>query len=84
MLKYLVSAKTAQGGLTKTLIDTITLPANTKAIVGMWAHANGGAGMTTLVNQTGIFELESPDINVQPCQQTIPNTCRFGLVVDVA
>ncbi len=68
MIKAQVSAKTATGDTTKTLIDTITVPKNAKVIVGIWAYANGGAGMTTLENQSGILELESPDINIQPLQ----------------
>jgi hypothetical protein len=68
MLKYLVSAKTATGDTVKTLIDTITLPAGAKGVLGVWSEAFCGAGMTTLENISGILELESPDINIQPCQ----------------
>lgn len=68
MLKYQVSAKTATGDTVKTLIDTLTVPAKAKALVGVWAEAYCGAGMTTLENITGILELESDDINLQPMQ----------------
>jgi len=68
MLKYLVSAATATGDTTKTLVETLQLPAGSKRIVGTWAHALAGAGLTTLENVTGILELESPDVNLQPCQ----------------
>ena len=68
MLKYLTSLATACGDTTKTLIDTITLPAGTRSIIGVWVHAMAGPGFTTLENVTGFLELESPDINLQPCQ----------------
>lgn len=68
MIKYLVSACTATGDTTKTLIDTIQLPAGSKRIIGGWAYALAGPGFTTLENVTGILELESPDVNLQPCQ----------------
>lgn len=68
MLKYLVGAATASGDTTKTSLGTITLPAGSKRIEGVWAYASGGAGLTTLENVSGIVELESPDVNIQPCQ----------------
>ena len=68
MLKYLASDLTAHGDTTKTLIDTIVLPANSKAILGVWAYVEGGAAMTTAEPISGILELESPDKNLQPCQ----------------
>jgi hypothetical protein len=125
MLKYLVSSSVAAGDTVKTTLGTITVPAGAKAIVGLWAYAMGGPGFTTLENLTGIVELESPDVNLQPCQiplepagmltggaissqtkvwpmnvpvhgseritayvtmdmaQTVANTCRWGLVIDV-
>lgn len=61
MLKSIVSASTATGDTVKTLIDTVTLPAQTKRIVGFGMTILGGAGMTTLENVTGIVELESSD-----------------------
>lgn len=68
MLKYLVGASTAAGDTTKTSLGTITLPAGSKQIVGVWGYAVGGPGITTLENVTGIIELESQDINIVPCQ----------------
>jgi hypothetical protein len=62
------SALTAAGDTTKTLIDTIQVPQTATAIVGVWGHALGGPGSTTLENFTGIIELESPDIALQPMQ----------------
>jgi hypothetical protein len=126
MFKYLVGASTAAGDTTKTSLGTITLPSNSKQILGAWGYAVGGPGATTLENITGIVELESPDVNLQPCQfpleqvgmltggsfnlatkvwpmnavvhggeringyvtmdmaQTVANTARFGLVVEVS
>ena len=74
MLKYLASAATAAGDTTKTLIATIQLPAGSKALLGVWVYANGGPGETTLENRTGILELESPDVNLQPCQVPLEQT----------
>lgn len=68
MIKYLASAATAHGDTVKTLIETIQLPAGARALLGVWCHALAGPGITTLENVTGICELESPDINIQPCQ----------------
>ena len=68
MLKYLAGAATASGDTVKTSLGTITLPAGAKQIVGAWVAGHGGAGMTTLENVSGILELESPDVNLQPCQ----------------
>ena len=57
---------TAHGDTVKTSIGTITIPKTVKKICGVWCYAAGGAGLTTLENLSGIFELESPDINLQP------------------
>lgn len=63
-----VSAATATGDTVKTLIDTIQVPQTATRIVGVWGHGLAGAGLTTLENVTGILELESPDIALQPMQ----------------
>lgn len=68
MFKQIVSAKTAHGDTTKTLIDTITVPQGVSALVGVAAHAVGGAGITTVENVTGYIELESDDIPITPAQ----------------
>lgn len=68
MIKYLVGSATTEGGVTKTSLGEIQLPAGSKALLGVWCYANGGAGVTTLENISGICELESSDINLQPCQ----------------
>jgi len=83
MYKYLSSASTACGDTTKTLIDTITLPASAKAIIGVWTYSMGGPGQTTLETQSGILELESPDCRIQPCQIPLPamNTLTNGVAV---
>ncbi len=71
--KAQVSDATATGDTAKTLIGTITVPQSARTIIGVWCHALAGAGMTTLENITGIFELESPDVNLQPLQ--LPLDC---------
>jgi len=68
MIKAQVSALTSTGDTTKTLIDTITVPKNAKAIVGIWAYAAAAGAMTTAEAISGILELESPDVNIQPLQ----------------
>jgi len=73
MIKAQASAATAAGDTTKTSIDTLTVPKSAKMIVGIWAHAVAGPGTTTLENVTGILELESPDLNLQPLQ--LPLDC---------
>ncbi len=67
-IKAQSSSAVATGDTTKTLIETITVPKTAKSIVGIWGYAVGGAGSTTLENVSGILELESPDINLQPLQ----------------
>lgn len=57
--KSQVSAKTAHGDTTETLIDTLTVPANVSKIVGIQVHAVGGAGITTVENVTGKFRLRN-------------------------
>jgi hypothetical protein len=63
-----VSAATASGDTTKTLIDTITVTAKAKRIIGLWCTAVGAATLTTGEAATGIFELESSDLSLQPLQ----------------
>ena len=71
--KAQVSAATATGDTVKTKIDDLVVPQTAQRIVGIWAYAVGGAGSTTLENVTGILELESPDVNLQPLQ--LPLDC---------
>jgi len=56
---------------TKTSIDTLQVPQGVKRIIGAWCYAVGGAGTTTLENISGICELESPDVALQPLQMPI-------------
>ena len=64
----MVSASTALGDTVKTAIDTLTVPQSATQIIGIWGYSAGGPGLTTLENQSGMLELESPDINLQPLQ----------------
>lgn len=78
MIKYMVGAATASGDTTKTSLGTLTTPARTTRIIGAWCSGAGGAGLTTLENVTGICELESPDVNIQPCQFPIEGEIIVG------
>lgn len=61
MQKSQVSLSTASGDTVKTLVDTVTLIASAKKIIGFAVSILGGAGATTLENVSGIVELESSD-----------------------
>lgn len=65
----------ASGDTVKTSLGTLQVPKSMKKIVGVWCYAVGGPGFTTLENMTGIFELESPDINLQPLQLPLDCVC---------
>jgi len=68
MFKSQVSAATATGDTTKTLIDTITVPAGVSRIVGIVCQAVGAAIITSGEPITGILELESDDVPCVPAQ----------------
>ena len=82
MIKYMVGASTASGDTVKTSLGTLTLPVSTRRILGTWVQW-GGAGMTTLEDVSGILELESEDINLQPCQIPITAAAITGTGVGV-
>lgn len=65
--KAQVSALTTEGGTTKTLIDTVTVPQGVRRIIGIWAYI-AVLGMTTLEPISGIIEFESDDMNIIPLQ----------------
>lgn len=84
MLHYMVSASTASGDTTKTLVDTITMPAGAKKLVGIGATVVGGAGITTLEDISGILELESSDFpNLMPQQFLLDQVCVLASGVGV-
>jgi hypothetical protein len=62
MLNYQVSALVAAGDTVKTSIGEITILKAGK-VVGVWCYATGVAGLTTIVPNSGIFELESAQVN---------------------
>lgn len=68
MIKYLTSALVATGDTVKTEIETLVLPASTKAILGVWSYADAGASVTIAEPVTGILELESEDLPISPCK----------------
>lgn len=78
MIKAQAGTSTALGDTTKTSMGTITVPATARRIVGIWGYAVGGAGNTTLENLSGIMELESPDINIQPLQLPLDTLALTG------
>lgn len=59
MFKSQVSASTAHTDTTEKLIDSLTVPDQVSRIVGVQAHALGGAGITTLENVTGKLRLRN-------------------------
>lgn len=73
MLKYLRSAITASGDTVKTIIDTLTIPAGAKGIVGCIPEGHLAATITSGEVISGKLELESDDVNLQPCQLPIPS-----------
>lgn len=66
--KQAVSALTATGDTSKTLIDTFVVPQGCTKIIGVAAIASAGATLTIAEAVSGIVELESDDISIVPCQ----------------
>jgi hypothetical protein len=62
MLHYQASALVAAGDTVKTSIGEITNLVAGK-LVGVWCYSTGVAGLTTIVPNSGIFELESAQVN---------------------
>ncbi len=67
-MKAQASAIVAHGDTVRTTLGSITVPTNIKKIVGIWCYAVGGPGGTTLENLTGIFDLHSPSLSLEPLQ----------------
>ena len=68
MLNYDCTGLTAAGDTVKTDIGEITFTKTGKWI-GVWAYAEAVAGLTTIVPNSGIFEIESSTINgLLPCK----------------
>lgn len=68
MFKQAVSAKTASADTTKTLVDTMTVPAGATKIVGVAALCIGSGTLTSGESVSGIIELESDDASIVPAQ----------------
>jgi len=62
MLNYQVSALVAAGDTVKTSIGEIAI-LKAGMIVGVWCDAQRVAGLTTVVPNSGIFELSSAQVN---------------------
>ena len=58
--KQQCSAVVAAGDTAKTSLGDLVVPQDVTKIIGVYCHALGGPGNTTLENITGMFELESP------------------------
>ena len=61
------TAAVASGDTVETVIGTVTLPANAKAIVGVGVSMNA-AGITTLEGSSGIFRVSINSIDVSPAK----------------
>lgn len=68
MTKIQSTALTASGDTTKTLVDTLTVPAGVSKIVGVASYGAVAAAMTTAESVSGIIELESDDFSIIPLQ----------------
>ena len=68
MRHYQTGDATATGDTTKTSMGTIQIPAGARKIVGVWGYACAAATMTSGENISGVLELESPDVALQPFQ----------------
>ena len=68
MFKAQAGTATATGDTTKTSLGTLTVPATARRIIGIWGYASAGAAITTAEGVTGILELESEDLSLQPLQ----------------
>ncbi len=68
MRHAMVSGITALGDLVKTSMGKITLPTKARRVIGVWGHALGGPGNTTVENLTGIMEFESTSLDLAPMQ----------------
>lgn len=66
MYKYMAGAATTEGGTTKTTLGELSVPMGAKKIAGAWCYV--GVIDTTIEQVSGICELESPDVNLLPCQ----------------
>lgn len=65
---FQASALTATGDTTKTAIGDLTVPKGAKRIKGIGGYAVAAATITTGEQASGILELESPDLALNPMQ----------------
>lgn len=72
MYKGQMSALTASGDTTKTIVDTLQVPQGAKRITGIWHYGLAAATMTTGEVISGVMEYESSDINIVPLQLPLP------------
>jgi len=65
-LFYQAGASVATTDTVEVSLGSITLTAKARMVIGVWCHAQGGAGNTTLENVTGTFRLQSSDVDLIP------------------
>jgi len=70
--KSQMSALTASGDTTKTIVDTLQVPQGAKRIIGIWQYGLAAATLTTGESVSGVMEYESSDINLVPLQLPLP------------
>ena len=68
MRHYQAGDATATGDTVKTSMGTITIPSAARRIVGFWAYGVAAATLTSGEAASGLLELESPDVALQPLQ----------------
>lgn len=57
---------TLTGDTTETTLGTITVSAKARRIVGIWCYALAGAALSTAEAVSGIFRLDSKDLDLGP------------------
>lgn len=62
-----VATALGAGGV-ETSMGTIVVTAKARTLVGVWATIVGGATLTTGQPISGIFRLDSPDVNLAPAK----------------
>jgi hypothetical protein len=67
-----IAAPVASGDTVRTTLGSITLPANAKRIVGVWAYGCAGAAITTAEAVSGIVEFEFSGLPNAPPNLDLP------------
>jgi len=78
MIFYQASAAVALTDTTEKSLGEITLTAKARSIIGVWCQPNGGAGNTTLENNSGVVRLQSTDLDISPVSIPLPELTITG------